>query len=110
MYSCEGSILDKPKAFGNDIISQDLTRSIFSNQPQPLLGESPSGGSFEVALEADSLARLSECDGGFDPPRTPLGAVRHFTGIVSFELIVQIVGMADIVVLGIVHPLKDIDV
>jgi len=35
---------------------------------------------------------------------------RHFTGIVSFEPIVQIVGMADVVVLGIVHTPKDIDI
>jgi hypothetical protein len=49
-----------------------MKQSVVNEQLQPLLGESSAGRSFEVTLEADSLARRSEGDGGFDPPRSRL--------------------------------------
>jgi hypothetical protein len=36
--------------------------------------------------------------------------VGHFAGVVSFELIVQILDATNVVVFGIIHTLEDIDV
>jgi hypothetical protein len=81
-----------------------------SEELQSFLGESSAGGSFEVALEKDGLARVGEGLGGFDPPRTQLGGVRRFPGIVPLEPVMQIVSMTDIMVFGLVYTLKDIDI
>jgi hypothetical protein len=77
---------------------------------QPFPGESSAGGSLEVALEADGLARIGEGNGGFDPPRTVSGGMRHFTGIVPPESSMQVVGVTDMIAFGIVDASKDIDV
>ena len=63
-----------------------------------------------MAREEDGLARVGEGNGGFDPPRTLLGGVRHFTGIVPLESVMQIVSMTDIMVFELVYTLKDIDI
>ena len=58
----------------------------------------------------NGLARVGEGNGGFDPPRTLFGGVRHLTGIVPLEPVMQIVSMTDIMVFGLVYTLKDIDI
>ena len=56
------------------------------------------------------MARVGEGNGGFDPPRTQLGGMRHLTGIVPLEPVMQIVSMTDIMVFGLVYTLKNIDI
>ena len=56
------------------------------------------------------MARVGEGNGGFDPPRAVPRCMRHFTGIVPLEPVMQIVSMTDIMVFGLVYTLKDIDI
>src|SRR6476660_3139148 len=67
---------------------------------EALFGEGPAGGG-QVFFECERLSLIAECDVGLDLPRPVFRRMRDLTGVVLFQSRAQIVGDADVEMLGI---------
>ncbi len=77
---------------------------------QPPFGKGPARSAFEVAFEFRSSLAIGERYRCLDSPRTELGRVRDFAGVVSAQAISEIVSQAGVEVFGTCLTLQNVHV
>jgi len=72
--------------------------------------ECSAGVALEVVLEFGGPLSITEGDGDLHAPRAILGGVSDFSGVVSAEAILQIIGQADVMTHWVEFADEEVDV
>ena len=103
LYGCSALFKDLSRGSRTDTINYCIS-------PQTPIGKSPAGSSLQIFFEREGLGWIRECNAGHQFPRFILARVFGTTVVVMFYSFVDIVGDADVALIGVGDAADQVDV